>query len=143
MIFTRDNVTIITQEVEGHKDPVPEVGKKYYAYDDGKIRPSRECVVIIDELIQEEDESKLPEVLYNAWCDCANECYWLYSPESDYIVRGHIDNEEQDICYFVRTHGGHWHSIDYPDAWMGSNLALDVTGENRAYVVEHWGENNG
>ena len=140
MIFTRGNVTIITQEKEGHKDPVPEVGKVYYAYDDGKVRPSREYTVTIDELIQEEDESKLPEVLYNAWCDSANECYWLYNPETDYIVRGHINNEDQDICYFVRTHGGHWHSIDYPDAWMGSNLALDVTGENRAYVVANWGE---
>ena len=70
MIFTRDNITIITPEVEGHKDPVPEVGKKYYAYDDGKIRPSRECVVIIDELIQEEDESNdLPNNPYDFFFD--------------------------------------------------------------------------
>lgn len=141
MIFTRGNITIINNEVAGHKDPLPEIGKLYYAYDDGKIRPSREYTVIIDELI--EDIEKLPEGIYEAWSEEANDCFWLFSEESDYIAVGHVDNEEKEKCYFVRTHGGHWHSIHTQDSIVGDNLALDVTGENRAYVVANWGEDNG
>lgn len=140
MIFTRGNVTIITQEDPNHKDPLPEIGKTYYAYDDGKVRPSREYQVTIDRLVENIEE--LPDGIYEAWSEEANECYWLFNEESDYIVIAHVENEVQEECYFVRTWGGHWHSISHENAISGDNLALDVTGENRAYVVKEWGESN-
>ena len=70
--------------------PVPEVGKEYNAFDDGKIRPSRLEVVKIVELIPFD---KADEELINEWKQNVEECYWLYAPETDYFAKGEWDDE--------------------------------------------------
>ena len=96
---------------------VPEVGKEYHAFDDGKIKPSRLEVVKITELIPFAEAS---EELINLWKQEVEECYWLYATETDYFAKGEWDDENS---YFVRTEDGGWFSLGF---W-GSRL--DVDGE--------------
>ena len=106
--------------------PVPEVGKEYHAFDDGKIRPSRLEVVDIVELIpfKEADEDLLKD-----WCKNVAECYWLYASETDYFVKGEYDDE---TAYFVRTKDGGWFSM----GWFGSRL--DADGELYKKMKENY-----
>ena len=94
---------------------VPEVGKEYHAFDDGKIRPSRLEQVKIVEVIpfNEADEELLGD-----WCKNVAECYWLYASETDYFVKAEYDDE---TVYFVRTKEGGWFSL----GWFGSRLDID------------------
>ena len=108
--------------------PVPEVGKEYYAFDDGKIRPSRLEVVKITELIPFD---KADEELINEWKQNVEECYWLYATETDYFAKGEWDDE---TSYFVRTEDGGWFSM----GWFGSRL--DADGELYKKMIENYGK---
>ena len=104
--------------------PVPEVGKEYHAFDDGKIRPSRLEVVKIVELIPFD---KADEELIEEWKQNVAECYWLYATETDYFAKGEWDDE---TSYFVRTEDGGWFSL----GWFGSRL--DIDGELYKKMIE-------
>lgn len=95
--------------------PIPEVGKEYHAFDDGKIKPSRLEVVKIVELIP---FGKADEELLKDWKQNVEECYWLYASETDYFAKGEYDDE---TSYFVRTEDGGWFSL----GWFGSRLDID------------------
>jgi hypothetical protein len=96
--------------------PVPEVGKEYKAFDDGKIRPSRLEVVKILEVIPFK-ECQDNELISN-WTVEVADCYWLYAQETDYFVKAEYDDE---TAYFVRTKDGGWFSL----GWFGSRLDID------------------
>lgn len=108
--------------------PVPEVGKEYHAFDDGKIRPSRLETVDIVELIpfNEADEDLLRD-----WCRNVAECYWLYASETDYFAKAEYDDE---TVYFVRTKDGGWFSL----GWFGSRL--DIDGSLYKQMIENYGK---
>ena len=108
--------------------PVPEVGKEYHAFDDGKIRPSRLEVVKITELIPFD---KADEELINEWKQNIEECYWLYATETDYFAKGEWDDE---TSYFVRTEDGGWFSL----GWFGSRL--DIDGRLYENMIENYGK---
>ena len=96
--------------------PVPEVGKEYHAFDDGKIRPSRlEQVKIVEVIPFKECQDN---ALISTWAEEVTECYWLYSQETDYFVKGEYADE---TAYFVRTKDGGWFSL----GWFGSRLDID------------------
>lgn len=103
--------------------PVPEVGKEYHIFDDGKIRPSRHYIAKIVKLIYPEDAYEIT-ALYKAWQEQVEECYWLFAKETDYFVVAESDYDK-DLIYFVRTTDGGWFSIDYPGCWMGARLDID------------------
>jgi hypothetical protein len=102
--------------------PVPEVGKEYHIFDDGKIKPSRHYIAKIVEVIPFEKCEDLE--LMAKWADEVIECYWLFATATDYFVKAVSDYDENPI-YFVRTTDGGWFSIDYPDCWMGARLDTD------------------
>lgn len=117
---------------------LPEIGKKYNCYDDGKIRPSRHCVAEIKEIISIDDFKKrfidkgdtegLQRVL-----DDIERCDWLYKPleEQDVVViaemSGECCNDDEPIDYFFRTVDGRckgWFSAN-PDGWWSAELDTD------------------
>lgn len=102
---------------------VPEVGKEYHIFDDGKIKPSRHYIAKIVKLIYPEDAYEIT-ALYKAWQEQVEECYWLFAKETDYFVVAESDYDK-DLIYFVRTTDGGWFSIDYPGCWMGARLDID------------------
>ena len=108
---------IIILNPEPYKEqPVPEVGKEYHTFDDGKIKPSRHAITTIAEVIpfNECTDTELIELWYKEVADC----YWLYSTETDYFVKAEYDDE---TVYFVRTKDGGWFSL----GWFGARLDID------------------
>ena len=114
---------------------VPEVGKEYHIFDDGKISPTRHYMCKIIEIIPF-TECK-DQNLLDAWKNEVEECHWLFSPETDYFVKATSSFDDNPL-YFVRTLNGGWFSIDYPNWWMGARL--DITGELYEIMVKRWGE---
>ncbi len=105
------------------EQPVPEVGKEYHIFDDGKIKPSRHYIAKILKVIPFEDAYEIT-ALYNSWEAQVKECHWLYSKTTDYFIVAESDYDD-DHLYFVRTQDGGWFSIDYPGCWMGARLDID------------------
>ena len=115
--FKRDNVTIIMPQQE-EPDRVPKVGEKLYAYDDGKIRISREFEVEVVKVIR---PWRWGHKNRKMWKEEVETCYWLYAPKTDrVIVARDLDGGAH---YFVRCHDGSWFSC------IESGARLDVTGE--------------
>lgn len=106
---------------------IPEVGKTYDCFDDGKLSKSRHYQVEIEELIPfNEAKGDVQDWQRSE----ANQCHWLYAKESDYIVKAKPVGEGGDLAfsenkeehYFVRTKDGGWFSLGF---WAGR---LDIDG---------------
>jgi hypothetical protein len=104
--------------------PVPEVGKEYHIFDDGKISPSRHYIANIVDVLPFEKVVNPESALYKAWEENIAECYWLFAQETDYFVKAE-SNYDSNPLFFVRTKDGGWFSIDYPNVWMGARLDID------------------
>ena len=111
--------------------PVPDVGKEYHIFDDGKIRPNRHYVIKILEVIpfSEFTDSDMLEV----WREEIKECYWLYAQETDYFVKTDYDGDGM-VAYFVRTTDGGWFSL----GWFGARL--DIDGSLYEKLIEYYGK---
>ena len=104
--------------------PVPEVGKEYHIFDDGKIKPSRHYVAKVVELISTEDAKEITGLL-EIWEQEKSECNWLFAELTDYFVMAKSGSYDLNSLYFVRTVDGGWFSIDFPNIWMGARLDID------------------
>jgi hypothetical protein len=98
------------------EQPVPEVGKEYHVFDDGKISPSRHSIVRITEVIPFADVNH--KAFLEEWQQEVQDCYWLYAKETDYFVKAERDDETD---YFVRTKDGGWFSLGF----FGARLDVD------------------
>ena len=114
---------------------VPEVGKEYHIFDDGKISPSRHYTAKIVEVIPFEECSN--KVLLETWAQEVQAYKWRYATVTDYFVKAESDFDK-NLLYFVRTLDGGWFSIDYPNVWMGARL--DIDGSLYKSMVEYFGE---
>lgn len=120
------------------EQPVPEVGKEYHIFDDGKVRPSRHYIAKVVEVIP--FEACKDEMLLEAWEDMVDQdrqLIGLFAEKTDYFIKAESDFDEYPL-YFVRTDDGGWFSMDYPTAWMGARL--DVDGSLHKTMVEYYGE---
>lgn len=107
-----------------HLEPVPEVGKMYHCFDDGKIRFSRHFIIQVDEVLGFiQFRKKYPE-LFERYIEAVKQCYWLYSTHSDKFVITY-KGENEGLGVFVRTKQGGWFGAGY---WWNS-ATLDVTGK--------------
>lgn len=113
--------------------PVPEVGKEYHIFDDGKISPSRHYIIEVVEVIPAMQSAGLYPELYDAWKENVKEAYWLFAEDTDFFVKA-TSNYDVNPLYFVRTTDGGWFSIDYPNVWMGARL--DIDGELYKSMME-------
>lgn len=104
--------------------PVPEVGKEYHIFDDGKINPNRHYLAKVVELISPEDAKEITNLI-DTWNSEKVECDWLFAETTDYFVRAKADKYDLDSLYFVRTKDGGWFSLDFPHIWMGVRLDID------------------
>lgn len=104
--------------------PVPEGGKEYHIFDDGKISPSRHFIAKVDEVIPFAQCADPESELNKAWKENVEECYWLFAKETDYFVKA-TSSYDANPLFFVRTTDGGWFSIDYPNVWMGARLDID------------------
>lgn len=104
--------------------PVPEVGKKYHCFDDGKITFSRHFIIQVDEVLgHQQFKKKYPEE-FQQYRQAVRNCYWLYSTHSDKFIITY-KGENNELGVYVRTKQGGWFGIG--DYW--NSARLDVTGE--------------
>lgn len=103
---------------------VPEVGKEYHIFDDGKISPSRHYTAKIVKIIPFAQCADPESQLYRAWEENIMEAHWLFAQDTDYFVKAE-SNYDKNPLFFVRTTDGGWFSIDYPNCWMGARLDID------------------
>lgn len=113
---------------------IPEVGKEYHIFDDGKIRPSRHYIAKITEVIPFE---KADQEIVCAWRSEVESAYWLYATETDYFIKADSDFDENPL-YFARTKDSGWFSINYPNWWMSARL--DVDGSLYKIMLDQYGE---
>lgn len=104
--------------------PVPEVGKEYHIFDDGKMSPSRYFTAKITKVLPFDKVVNPESQLYKAWEENIKEAYWLFAQDTDYFVKAESSYDKNPL-YFVRTVDGGWFSIDYPNCWMGARLDID------------------
>lgn len=95
-------------------DVVPEVGKIYHVFNDGKIRLSRHGLEKVVEVIPFKDFQTREDMkeLYASWRNNVKSCYWLYSPVTDFIVVTEIIGddlaEDEKTAYYARTKDKGW-----------------------------------
>lgn len=121
--MSNSTVTVINT-TPYNPQPVPEVGKEYHIFDDGKISQSRHFLATIEKVIPFGDVYDPESELYLAWKDNVKEAYWLFAEHTDYFVKATSDYDKNPL-FFVRTTDGGWFSIDYPNCWMGARLDID------------------
>ena len=85
---------------------IPEVGKTYNCFDDGKISKSRIYTVDVIEIIPFD---KIGDDIYDNWKYAVEQHDWLFAIETDYFII--TDNGEDGRAVFVRSVDGGWFSI--------------------------------
>lgn len=112
--------------------PIPEVGKRYHCFDDGKVRFSRHFIIRVDEVLNHmEFREKYPEQ-FQHYMEQLKYSDWLFSRRSDkFIITYKGENDELGV--YVRTKEGGWFGIG---SWMNSAL-LDVAGENWQWLLDN------
>lgn len=124
--------------------PVPEVGKDYHFFDDGKITRSRHYIATIKRIITKEEAKSIifelteyfhtdngddyynyKSSLYDIWKNETEEYDWIIAKDTDYIVEAAIPEYDDNLIYFVRTKDGGWFSMNIQSGWQGGRLDID------------------
>lgn len=114
--------------------PIPEVGKTYHFFDDGKISPSRHYMVKILRVIPKEgaknivikiDDHEPTGTLYDIWDETTVQIDWVFAKDTDYFVEGECREYDDHNLWFARTVDGGWYSMDVQSWWMGGELDID------------------
>ena len=107
-----------------HIKPIPEIGKKYHCFDDGKITFSRHFIIEVNEVLgHQQFKQKYPNE-FMAYREAVKGHYWLYSTHSDKFIVTH-KGENDELGVYVRTKQGGWFGIG--EYW--NSAILDVIGE--------------
>ena len=119
-----------------NKQVLPEVGKRYHFFEDGKSGPSRHFIIEITNIVPFEDITD--GELLDAYDAEVEECDFLYAPETDYFIYGRKvleDNtlDEEDFI-FIRTNYGGWFSFGH---WFEDGQ-LDVDNSKYNAIAEYW-----
>ena len=116
-----------------HIEPIPEVGKRYHCFDDGKVTPSRHFIVEVTEVLgHQQFKKKYPEE-FKQYREAVKDCYWLYSTHSDkFIIVEHGEENERGV--YVRTKQGEWFGIGN----IFNAGRIDVTGRLWNKLLENF-----
>ena len=116
--------------------PIPEVGKRYHCFDDGKITFSRHFIIKVDEVLNfMQFKKKYPEMV-TQYIQETKSCYWLYARRTDKFVIT-FKGENNELGVYIRTKDGGWFGIG---SWWNS-AELDVTGKlwkNLVQNIDHF-----
>ena len=107
-------------DVSGCVLGLPEIGKTYNCFDDGKIRESRMYQVTINEIVPFE---KADNELLELWEEEGLPSYWLFE-KTDYFIK-FTSNEFKDEPngFFARTKDGGWFGLG--KYWNSGRLDVD------------------
>ena len=131
-------------------EKLPEVGREYAIYDDGKHNPTRlytgtvvrivpfsevDSVVVggvpvmspdFTKVFDENGNQQFTEIpLREAVEDEVSRCDWLYCAEPDHLIEVSAPYFDENNLWFIRSKNGGWFSIDIQDDWQTAELDLD------------------
>ena len=86
---------------------LPEIGKIYNFYDDGKITYSRQYRCKIINVIPYDNVSNKIKEQYKTLASHYN---WIFSPHTDYFIIGKVEDDIIEDQVFMRTLKGDWFS---------------------------------
>ena len=86
---------------------VPEIGKIYKFYDDGKITYSRQYRCKIINVIPYDNVSDKIKEQYKTLVSHYN---WIFSSHTDYLIIGKVEDDIIEDQVFIRTLKGDWFS---------------------------------
>lgn len=99
-------------------DDIPEVGKVYHVFDDGKITLMRHFLVKCKEVIPFYKLSTDPSYkeIFDRWKESVKDIDWLFRPETDYVIccEFAVDEDHWGFAsvntyfYYARTKNGNW-----------------------------------
>ena len=99
---------------------LPEIGKTYNCFDDGKIRESRMYQVTITEVIPFE---KADNELLQLWKEEGLSSYWLFEKTDYFIKFKSTEFKDEPNGVFARTKDGGWFGLG--NYWNSGRLDID------------------
>ena len=99
---------------------LPEIGKTYNCFDDGKISKSRMYQVTIDEIIPFE---KANNELLQLWKEEGVPSYWLFEKTDCFIKFTSNEFKDEPNGVFARTKDGGWFGLG--NYWNSGRLDID------------------
>ena len=134
--------------------PIPEVGKEYHFWDDGKSSPSRHYICRCERIVRSIKEAKnikftlkeyLPPYtkdaefmeyetsLYDIWKNEVEQYDWLIAEDTDAFVELSCPKYDENNLWAVRTKWGGWFTMNIQSSWQGGDV--DVTGEKFDNII--------
>lgn len=130
---------------------IPQKGKTYKFYDDGKTSREYDAVVLrilskdetktIKFKARLDDEYELSTLydkswgfdeqytfrksLYDIWKDAVKNIDWVFANDTDWFIECSIPLYDEYPIWFVRTNNGGWFSLDIQSSWQGGLLDVD------------------
>lgn len=124
---------------------IPEIGREYHFFDDGKTSISRHYICKCERIITTEEAKGIifdledgKKTLYDIWKDESSECDFLFAENTDYFVELSCPKYDENNLWAVRTKDGGWFTLDVQSGWQGGRI--DVTGEIFDSVIKFWTE---
>ena len=108
------------------KMPIPEIGKCYNCFDDGKIKESRLYKTTVVQIIPFND---IDAPTLAVWKNSVEQYSWLFNKTNDYFIMCSGDENGPEI--FVRTIHNEWYSLESPNKVLSGVLDVDGTLTNR------------
>lgn len=114
------------------KKDIPEVGKFYHFWDDGKCSVGRHYIAKVERIIPFEEAKNIFLLFENiimslleCWEDDIEDREWLYSIETDFFIECSIPVYDPNPIYFVRDVDDGWFSINTTSWWQTGRLDVD------------------
>ena len=119
------------------KKDIPEIGKIYHFFDDGKPAPSRCYEAKVMDIIPYSQEyiivnaydskydTEMPRTLQDILKECHEDISELYAETTDYFIACSIPEYDKDIIWFTRTIYGEWFSMNIQSGWQAGELDVD------------------
>lgn len=124
---------------------IPEIGKEYHFFDDGKTSLSRHYICKCERVITPEeakaitfDSDDSETTLYDIWKYESFKCDFLFAKDTDCFVEVSCPNYDKNNLWSARTKDGGWFTLDVQSSWQGGRV--DVTGKIFDDVVRFWKE---
>lgn len=124
------------------KQDVPDIGRQYHFFDDGKITPSRHSIATVTRVIPFSEASsimvkarewdlEIDDPIYvekpitEIWKKYVEEHDWVMATETDYFIECSIPDYDDNPIWFARDTSEGWFSMDIQSGWQAGRLDVD------------------